>query len=92
MDMSGSLHIFSILLFSTLSCCLILSCCECIFSDRKFRKHSHSQLPFANHDQTADIPDYIYTIEMPYTQSTAAEPTLFQIQSRLDTTEISLSV
>ena len=90
MDMSGSLHIFAILLFLTLSCCLILSCCEYIFSDRKFRKHL--QLPFENHDQTADIPDYIYTIEMPCTQSTAAEPTLFQNQSRLDTTEISSSV
>lgn len=96
MDISGSLHILSILLFSVISCCLVFSCCGYILSDRKCRKHSH--LSLINQDQAVDIQEQIYTVEMPQTQSNMAEPILSHLlhiqNSQLcsETTEISLSI
>ncbi len=68
---SGTMNIFTIIFLSIIASCLIFSCYGYILSHRKYRKRD--QTLFINQTYIPKIQEQIFTIKMPYTQSSSNE-------------------
>jgi hypothetical protein len=66
MDSSNSISVFAIIFVSLIFCCITISCCGYILSQKLYTRQQ--QIHCINHPYASEAHSHVFTVDMPCTQ------------------------